>query len=55
MNLAKVKVQSWASEEISINTDPYCPTVGAIPSHDAPLEIKSGEEFPTERWKVELR
>ena len=30
-------------------TDPYCPSVWAIPSDNAPFIIESGEELPSER------
>lgn len=34
-------------EKAHIATDPYRPVVGTMPSDDAPLVIKCGDELPT--------
>ena len=34
-----------------VRTDPYCPSVWAMPSNDTPFIIKSGEELPAKTRK----
>ena len=39
---------TWPNE---VRTDPYYPSVWAMPSNDVPFIIKSGEELPTRPGK----
>jgi hypothetical protein len=57
VNLTKRKVSPRClrkSQRDVINSDPYCPTVGATPSDDTPLKFQSGDEFPAEKRNVEV-
>jgi hypothetical protein len=54
IHLRKEKISlfsSLAGEHIT--TDPYRPPVGLTSSDDTPLEVKSGEEFPSDMVKGE--
>jgi len=35
------------------STDPYCPSVGAMPTDDIPLIVEGGKEFPARRERPE--
>ncbi len=37
-----------------MTTDPYCPSVGTMPSDDIPLIVKGGEEFPARSGESRL-
>jgi hypothetical protein len=41
-----LQVSGGTQKEFHINTDPYRPPVGATPSDDVPLIVKSTEELP---------
>ena len=54
VNLQQGKVQSsvvgWTVTKR--DTNPYCPSVRAMPSDDIPLIVKGSEEFPSRRGGV---
>jgi hypothetical protein len=37
------------------DTDPYCPSVGAVPPDDIPFIVEGGKEFPAKRGFAEGR
>ena len=41
-----VQVSGGTQKKFHINTDPYRPPVGATPSDDVPLVVKSTDELP---------
>jgi hypothetical protein len=58
VNLTQGNRQSPAHEVIPkrpVTTNPYCPTIGGMPSDDTPLKVQSGEELPTEKQSSDVK